>query len=261
MLPQTAALPEFAALRVIRAFRRGSSLPVLVETPRGDFVAKLRGAAQGSAALISECLVSDLAEQLGLPVPERAVLQIPEDIDSDDQNDELLQLLGLSVGKNLGVRFLEGAEELRADRADRVDAELAARVLWLDAWVLNMDRSARNPNILSWHGQHWLIDHGAALTFQHDWDGVTEQDPRETPYDLQGHLFAAHTERMRAIDEQLARRFSLERLVQAAQRIPQAFLQDAFPRGTEAGRSEARRLPHAYAAFLWKRLKAPRPWV
>ncbi|MCA9641239.1 MAG: hypothetical protein KC492_11115, partial [Myxococcales bacterium] len=216
---------------------------------------KLRGAAQGSSALISECLVADLAERLGLPVPERAVLQIPAEIPSDDQNDELLQLLGLSVGKNLGVRFLEGAQELRGDRAESVDADLAARVLWLDAWVLNMDRSARNPNILNWHGQHWLIDHGAALTFQHDWDGVTEQDPRETPYDLAGHLFTAHTERMRAIDEQLAKRFTLERLAQAAERIPRDFLQDAFPQG------DANRLPHAYAAFLWKRLKAPRPWV
>ncbi len=253
--PSLPALPAFEAVRVRSAFRRGNSLPVLVETPRGVFVAKLRGAAQGSAALISECLVADLAEQLGLPVPERVVLQIPEDIPSDDQNDELRQLLGLSVGKNLGLRYLDGSSELRADQLSRVDPELAARVLWLDAWVLNMDRSLSNPNILSWHAQHWLIDHGAALPFQHDWDGVTEQDPRETPYDLRGHLFAAHGERMRALDEQLARRFSLERLVDTAKRVPRAFLRDAFPRG------DLERLPHAYAAFLWKRLKAPRPWV
>ena len=252
--PELAALPEFAALRVKSAFRRGNSLPVLVETPRGVFVAKLRGAAQGNAALVAECLVADLAEQLGLPVPERAVLQIPEDIPSDDQNDELLQLLGLSVGENLGLRYLNGAQELRADQLSRVDPELAARVLWLDAWVMNMDRSLRNPNVLSWHGQHWLIDHGAALPFQHDWDGVTEQDPRETPYDLEGHLFAAHAERMRALDERLASRFDLERLVAVAQRVPHAFLLGAFPHGDE------QRLPHAYAAFLWKRLKAPRPW-
>ncbi|MEZ4229908.1 MAG: hypothetical protein R3B89_12100 [Polyangiaceae bacterium] len=114
-----------------------------------------------------------------------------------------------------------------------------------------MDRSLRNPNLLSWHGQHWLIDHGAALTFQHA--ESPSRIPRATTWKVT--LLASRAQQMRALDEQLARRSSLERRGDTARRVRRAFLEDAFPRG------DYERLPHAYAAFLWKRLKAPRPWV
>jgi hypothetical protein len=234
--------------------RDGSSSPVVVETPGGRFVTKLRGAAQGPTALVAEVIVAELAERLGLPVPERALIELTHPIQTDDRNDELADLLAASVGQNLGFRWLDGARVLEAKEAAQLEDDLAVRVLWLDALVMNPDRTPSNPNILVSKGQPWLIDHGAALTFQHDWRRVDEQSPR-APAEHTSHLFAARRHLLAAWDDMLSAALPREALTAAVDRVPDAFLA-ARPREWGPARARA-----AYAAFLWKRIKPPRPFL
>jgi hypothetical protein len=123
-------------------------------------------------------------------VPRRTLVSFEADLGSDDRDGELLDLLDRSRGVNLGFRLLEGAREIHPEEAFALPDGFAVGVLWLDALVLNRDRSPRNPNILWSDGPPWLIDHGAALTFQHDWTAVREDTPRCVAYPLEQHLFA-----------------------------------------------------------------------
>ena len=235
--------------------RRGSSWPVIVQTAGGVFITKLRGAAQGVPPLIAEIIVAELATTLGLSVPERTIVTFEEGLPSDDRNDELADLLGRSIGPNLGFRFLKGATDLGPNDLGRIDREFAARVLWLDGLAMNPDRTARNPNILVWNRQPWLIDHGAALGFHYDWADVSEATPREPRFDLSTHLFGVHAHEAADLDAGLAALVSRDALALAAGHVPDDFLETAFP-STPPVRTRA-----AYVAFLWKRLKAPRPFV
>jgi hypothetical protein len=246
--------PSFPVRRVLARVRSGSSSPVVVETPGGRFITKLRGAAQGPSALVAEVVVAELGERLGLPVPERVVIELGAEPETDDRNDELADLLAASMGENLGLRWLEQASVLGAHDAQRVDDEFAVRVLWLDALVMNPDRTPHNPNVLLANGQPWLIDHGAALTFQYDWARVSEDSPR-APVDHEQHLFGARSRLLASFDDALARTLSREVLVEALARVPDSFLAGR-PREWSPARARA-----AYVAFLWKRLRAPRPFV
>jgi hypothetical protein len=247
-------LPRFSARRVLARIPDGSSLPVVVETAAGRFVTKLRGAAQGPGALVAEVIVGDLAEALGLPVPERAVIELERPIRSDDGNDELGDLLERSVGLSLGFRWLEGARLLQPRDAVREPDDFALRVLWLDALVMNPDRTATNTNILMAKGQPWLIDHGASLAFQYDWARVSEDSPR-APSRHEAHLFGDRAGRLAHWDAQLAAALTRNVLQKAAARVPDEFLSDR-PREWSPERARA-----AYVAFLWKRLTPPRPFV
>jgi hypothetical protein len=119
---------------------------------------------------------------------------------------------------------------------------------------MNGDRTPRNPNILIWHRQPWLIDHGAALPFHFDWRGVTEQSPRDTSFDVAGHALSLAADRLAEIDAGLARTITRDALASACAAVPAAFLADA--QGDDPERTRA-----AYVAFLWKRLRGPRPFV
>jgi hypothetical protein len=248
------SLPVFSATRVRARIRSASSSPVVVETPGGTFLAKLRGAGQGVAALVAEVIVAELAERLGLPVPERVLLELPAELPSDDRNDELAQLLELSVGLNVGFRYLPGATLPRPEELARLSDDFALRVLWLDGWVMNPDRTRHNPNILLWKRQPWLIDHGAALTFQHDWAHLSEASPRES-WSLDGHVFAERLARLPQKDDELSRSVSRAVVEAALASVPDAFLENLLPA------DEPRRRRALYQAFLWKRLAPPRPFV
>jgi hypothetical protein len=247
-------LPRFTTRHVLgRLARGGSSSPVVVETAGGRFVAKLRGAGGGVPALIAEIVAAELADRIGLPIPERALVELAPDFQSDDRNDELFDLLTRSVGLNLGFRWLDGARAPRPEELARFDAEFVARVLWLDGLTLNPDRTRANPNILFWKAQPWLIDHGAAFAFHYDWRQVTEDSPRE-PTSYTGHVFADRAALVASVDARLARRLDPHALRAALLAVPDELLAAATPEAPARARA-------AYEAFLWKRLKAPRPFV
>ena len=154
------------ATRYVAPLREGGSLPGLVEgDDDGLYVCKFRGAGQGPLALVAEVIGGELARGLGLPVPELVLLEVDPALGVAEPDPEIQALLGASAGLNLGVDFLPGA--LAYAGADEVDPDFAAAVVWLDHLITNVDRTPRNPNLLCWHGQTWLIDHGAALYRQH----------------------------------------------------------------------------------------------
>jgi hypothetical protein len=246
-------LPRLHARHVLRRIQKGaSSSPVVVETPGGSFVLKLRGAGHGTLALVAELVVGSLADRLGLPVPERALVELEPDFESDDHNDELADLLARSVGLNVGFRLLEGARTPRPEELARLDDDFVARVLFLDGLTQNPDRTHDNPNILFWNARPWLIDHGSALPFHHYWSSVTESSPREPEHYLH-HVFAERTHLLSRFDAVLAERLPRDALTAALALVPDALLADSSPEPPARARA-------AYEAFLWKRLKVPRPF-
>ena len=244
----------YAARRVLQSDRAGSSWPVLVETDAGMFYTKLRGAAQAPASLVAEIVVGGLADALELPVPARVLIDIAADIAIDDPHQELRQLVRSSVGLNLGFQVLPDVRRFSPSDAPRVDPDLASRIVWLDGLVQNPDRTMKNSNLVWSLRQLWLIDHGACLGFQYAWSRVTEQSPRADGWSAASHVLYGRAERLRFVDEPLADRLSRDVLQSALDAVPDDLLSE--------NTAEARRRRRAaYVAFLWKRLKSPRPFV
>ena len=167
------------ATRYVTPLREGGSLPAIVEADdAGMYVLKFRGAGQGKKALIAELLGCEMARALGLNIPELVFANLDIAFGRIEGDEEIQDLLKASVGNNLGVHYLSGAVTFDPV-VTPVDAALASRIVWLDSLLLNVDRTARNTNLLWWHKEVWLIDHGAALYFHHSW---TEWAMRKRPF-------------------------------------------------------------------------------
>jgi hypothetical protein len=247
-------MQTYRARRVLRADRRGSSWPVLVDTDAGVFYTKLRAAAQAPASLIAEVIVGALAAAVGLAVPACVLIEICPDILSEDPHEELMQLLQQSQGLNLGFQYLADARDFRSTDSEGVAADLASRIVWLDGLVQNPDRTVKNPNMLWSQGQLWLIDHGASLGFHHNWKEVTEDSARSKTWPIGQHVLSRQATLLSGVDEELADLLDRAALRNAVRAVPDAFL-DSQPL------AEASRRREAYVAYLWKRLKAPRAFV
>jgi hypothetical protein len=249
------ALATLAARRVLAADLRGSSWPVVAETSDGPRFTKLRGAGQGVLPLVAEIIVASLAEAIGLRVPARCLVELPAEIESLNRRDELRDLLDASVGLNLGFAYLDDARMFAPDDVVRVSEDDAAAIVWLDAFVMNPDRTARNPNLMWWHDALWLIDHGAALAFQYSWNDVTEAAPSRmfTPGDP--HLLQSRVANIEEWDELFAARLSRKAIEAAVADVPDDFLVAA---GVASEPEALSRRRAAYVAYLWKRLKSPR---
>ena len=156
------------ATRYVTPLREGGSLPALVEaSDDGLYVLKFRGAGQGPKALVAEVVAGELARALGLTVPELALVELDPAVARAEPDPEIQDLLAASAGLNLGVDFLPGALPFNPAAGFTPDPELCAAIVWFDALVTNVDRTASNTNMLLWHRRLWLIDHGAALYFHH----------------------------------------------------------------------------------------------
>lgn len=163
-------MKTLAATRYVTPLREGGSLPAVVEASDGKlYVAKFRGAGQGPRALVAEWLAGELARACGFDVPELVRLELDEAFGRNEPDPEIRDLLRASTGANLGLEFLPGAIAYDPIAPPDVALELASRIVWFDAFVMNVDRTPRNPNLLLARGRLWLIDHGAALYFHHAW--------------------------------------------------------------------------------------------
>jgi hypothetical protein len=161
-------LEHVTVTRYVTPLREGGSLPALVEADNlGTYVMKFRGAGQGPLALVAEIIAGELARRLGLRVPELVLADLDPQIAASEPDPEIQDLLRASEGLNLGVDFLPGSVGFDP-LGWTAPEEFASRLLWFDALVQNVDRTWRNPNLLVWHGDIWLIDHGAALYFHHN---------------------------------------------------------------------------------------------
>src|SRR3954466_15446624 len=159
------------ATRYVTPLREGGSLPAIVEADDdGLYVLKFRGAGQGPKALIAELLAGELARAIELLVPEIVFVELGAELARTEPDPEIQDLIRASAGLNLALDYLPGSIAFDP-AAERVEPALASSIVWFDAYVTNVDRTARNTNMLLWHRRLWLIDHGAALYFQHQWDG------------------------------------------------------------------------------------------
>jgi hypothetical protein len=247
----TAAIETVAVTRYVTPLREGGSLPGIVEAEDlGTYVCKFRGAGQGLRVLVAEVIVSGLARRLGLATPRLVALDLAADIARYEADEEVQDLLRASVGLNLGVDFLPGS--FGFDGTSAVPAGQAATVVWLDAFCANVDRSWRNPNLLVWHGDLWVIDHGASLYFHHGWRGGVGDPARfaAQPWNASDHVLleAARTDDLPSVDEKA--RASLDRgiFVEILAEVPDAWLEPV------PGAESADALRAAYVEFLVARL-------
>ena len=253
-------LPQYIATRYVQPLREGGTLPAVVETHGGGlFVAKFRGAGQGAKALIAELIVGMIADAAGLPVPELALIELLPDFGQTEPDPEIQDLLKASRGINIGLRYLDGAFNFQAASAgELVTPELAARVVWLDAFTTNPDRTARNPNLMVWDRRPWLIDHGAALYAQHNWPTVDEARTR-TPFPLiKDHVLLRMSGDLEEADAELSAALTDEVLADVVGRLPDALLADPAVASDFATPEAAR---ERYLGYLRTRIQAPRAFV
>jgi hypothetical protein len=240
--------------RYITPLREGSSLPALVEADDGrEYVIKFRGAGHGEKALIAELVVGEIGHALGLPVPELVLATLPEEIARAESHDEIRDLLGWSVGLNIGLAFVPGALAVDMTRAPAEGPEWAADVVWFDALTMNPDRTPRNANLLVADGRTWLIDHGSALYVHHAWTDPDAHAGR--PFDRIGeHVLLPFAASIVDADARLASRVPTPTLDGIVDAVPDEWLSDA----RFSGRAEER---DAYRRYLGGRLAARPTWV
>jgi hypothetical protein len=245
-------LAELTATRYVTPLREGGSLPGIVEADNlGTYVVKFRGAGQGPKALVAEVISGELARRLGLPVPELVVARLDPVVARAEPDEEVQELIKASAGANLGMDYLPGA--LGYDPvAHPVEAELASRTLAFDAFVENVDRSWRNPNLLIWHGGLWLIDHGATLYFHHNWPRAANVVRRAYKWD--DHVLKPYATALATSGPELAAQLTPALLEEVIELVPDEWLAE-FDFAT-AG--EARR---AYLGHLVARAAEPSAWL
>jgi hypothetical protein len=248
-------IPEILATRYVSPLREGGSLPGLMEADDlGTYVVKFHGAGQGKKALVAEVVVGELARRLGLRVPELKAIDLLPEIGRYEPDEEVQDLLTASIGRNLGVDFLPGAFGYDGV-SHKPSAAEAARILWLDSYVANVDRSWKNPNLLVWHGELWCIDHGAALYFHHGW-GVPSADRFAVqPYDAGKHVFIVYADGLPAADEQLSAEVTEGLLADVLRAVPDDWLE------LGPGREDPGAVRSIYVDHLLRRLEAPRRWL
>jgi hypothetical protein len=246
-------LTEVTATRYVVPLREGGSLPGLMEADDlGTYVVKFRGAGQGRKTLVAEVVAGRLARALDLPVPDLVTVQVDPALAAGEPDQEVQELLKASGGRNLGMDYLPGAFDLDPV-AFAVQPDLAGRVLWFDALVGNVDRSWRNPNMLHWHGRPYLIDHGATLTFQHNWPTADRWIPR--PYDARDHVLIGCSPDVAGADAALAPRVDRAAVGAAVADVPDEWLAD------EPGFDGPDAVRDAYGQRILARVAARDSWV
>jgi hypothetical protein len=253
-------LETHTATRYVQPLREGGSLPAVVDTRDGGmFVAKFRGAGQGVKALIAEIIVGLLAREAGLPTPEIALIDIPDSFGRSEPDPEIQDLLRASHGINFGARYLDGAFNFDGNAAaEFVSPELAARIVWFDAFVSNPDRTHRNPNLMVCGRKPFLIDHGAALYAQHDWPSVDEARTR-APFPLiKDHVLLSLSADITEADNALAVVLGEDTINAVVAAVPDELLTSPEIASDFKSPGSAR---DRYAGYLTSRIESPRAFV
>jgi hypothetical protein len=255
-MPTVPPLKTVRATRYVTPLREGGSLPAIVEADDdGLYVLKFRGAGQGARALVAELVSGEIARALGLPVPDLVFVELDADLARTEPDPEIFALLRASAGLNLALDYLPGS--IMFDPiAQALPADLASRIVWFDAYVTNVDRTARNTNMLLWHRQLWLIDHGASLYFHHTagWDSRPERARDRFPL-VKDHVLLPAASLIGDVDAALADALTPDVIAAIVDLVPAAWLAEWTPAG-DVARARA-----AYRRHLTDRLTAPREFV
>jgi hypothetical protein len=259
ILKSVTPLRRVQCLRYVTPLREGGSLPAIVEADDdGMYVVKFHGAGQGPKALVAELIAAGIGHALGLPVPETVLVELDPALGVAEPDPEIQDLLERSAGLNVGLDYLPGSLPLGAPEGSGVSPELAADVIWFDAFLSNVDRTPRNPNLLLWHRNLWLIDHGAALYTQHRWsddlEAIAASAGARFPV-IRDHVLLPIAGSILAADERLTRRLTADIIEDVVAAIPDELLEDVSPFSTPERHREA------YLTHLTRRIAAPRRWV
>ena len=247
-------LRTVTATRYVTPLREGGSLPAVVEADDdGMYVLKFRGAGQGPKALIAELLGGEVARAAGLPVPEIVFVELDATLARTEPDAEIQDLIRASEGLNLALDYLPGAVAFDP-LAQQPEADLASSIVWLDAFITNLDRTARNTNMLVWHRRLWLIDHGAALYFHHDWSDGAARSASPFPL-IKDHVLLNLASSLPEVDARLTERITPQVIAGIVDLIPDGWL-DAEPAFADPRAHRA-----AYRQYLSSRLRAPRAFV
>jgi len=234
----------------VTPLREGGSLPGLVEADDdGLYVVKFRAAGQGLKALVAEVIVGELARAAGLRVPEIVVVDLAAELGRTEPDPEINELVSGSAGLNCGIDFLPGALDYNPALPTELDSLTASEIVWIDAFTTNVDRTPRNPNLLVWHRETWLIDHGAAL-YQHHAERGLVQRAREPFALIAEHVLLPLASELCAADARLMGALSEPVITDAVAQVPDDWL------GSNPAVSRME-----YVEYLCARLSEPRGFV
>jgi hypothetical protein len=252
-----ALLPDLrtvCATRYVTPLREGGSLPAIVEADDcGLYVLKFRGAGQGPLALVAELIAGQIGRALGLPVPELVLVEVDTALGRNEADPEIRDLLRNSVGLNLALDYLPGSATFDA-AADQVAADLASDAVWFDAFVTNVDRTPRNPNLLWWHKALYFIDHGAALYFHHNWPSL-ETMAQSRFAAIRDHVLLRWASRLEEADRRLRPMLDAGLFAGVVEQIPADWLLPQAGASNDQGPTVDERRA-GYVAFLTQRLAA-----
>ena len=250
-------LPTLRTVQVMRyvtPLREGGSLPAIAEADDGFlYVLKFRGAGQGAKALIADLIGAEIARAAGLRVPELVFAHLDEAFGRTEADEEIQDLLRASEGLNLALHFLSGA--ITFDPAvNNVDEGLASAIVWLDAFLTNVDRTARNTNMLTWNKELWLIDHGASLYFHHSWDNWEEQSQK--PFvQIKDHVLLPHATQLDEVDAAMHKILTADKIRGVVALVPDSWLMNGDSEETAETKREV------YSNFLINRLSHSKIFV
>jgi hypothetical protein len=242
--------PDIRTIQVTRyvtPLREGGSLPAIAEADDGFlYVLKFRGAGQGAKALIADVIGAELARAIGLKVPELVFAELDEAFGRMEPDEEIQDLLRASEGLNLGLHYLSGA--ITYDPAvAKIDTATASKIVWLDALLMNVDRTARNTNMLTWRNELWMIDHGASLYFHHS--GYNWEEHAVRPFvQIKDHVLLQQATNIAEIDSILKQILVAERIQAIVSVLPDTWLKD------EEGQLSADEIRNVYYQFLTTRI-------
>src|SRR3954454_4093385 len=243
-------LRTIRATRYVTPLREGGSLPAIVEADDlGLYVLKFRGAGQGPLALVAELIAGEIGRVLGLNVPELVLVDVDPALGRNEPDEEIRDLLHASVGLNLALDYLPGSVMFNPAAQDRADADVASRAVWFDAFVTNVDRTARNPNLLYWHKTLYFIDHGAALYFHHNWPTAEQMAESKFPA-IRQHVLLTWATRIKEVDGQLRSLLPHDVIRQIVELVPADWLRCEDGADTAASRRAD------YVSYFQRRLHA-----
>ena len=237
------AIRTIEATRYVTPLREGGSLPAIVEADDdGMYVVKFHGAGQGPKSLVAELIAGEIGRALKLPVPEIALVELDPILANAEPDPEIQDLIRKSGGLNLGLDFLPGSLAFAPAAPPELTPELAAKIVWFDAYTLNVDRTPRNPNLLSWHGKLWLIDHGASLYFHHNWPDA--ERVARSPFQMsREHILLPAAESITEAGAELRSYVTPDLLESILAEIPDIWLaKDPLDRGPDQVRAAYREL-------------------
>lgn len=238
------------ATQYVTALREGGSLPAIVAgDDLGLYVLKFRGAGQGPLALVAELVAGEIGRELGLNVPELVLMELDPALGRNEPDEEIRDLLKASVGLNLALDYLPGSTMFDPAAGDVADAKTASLAVWFDAFVMNVDRTPRNANLLCWHRELYFIDHGASIYVHHDWETMLER--AESPFrEVRNHILLPWATVLEQMEESARLALTPEKIEEILEAVPDKWL---LREGEGASAAEKRAV---YRDFFSRRLKA-----